>query len=122
MARWLHGYMANEKSNQPFNHSTIQPSDYDYLLCRIDEILPGDEVLSLNEGQWDRRGSLSEDQDNTGSGTLQYARINALKDMDIREVYELTTKSGRKIRTTANHPYLVQTENNPVVSKGKINI
>jgi len=97
-------------------------SDYDYLLCRIDEILPGDEVLSLNEGQWDRRGSLSKDQDNTGSGTLQYARINALKDMDIREVYELTTKSGRKIRTTANHPYLVQTENNPVVSKGKINI
>jgi len=26
--------------------------------------------------------------------------------MDVREVYEITTRSGRKIRTTAEHPYL----------------
>src|SRR3989344_8820800 len=67
----------------------------DYLLCRIDEILPGDEVLSLNES----------------TEALGYARINKLMDMGIKEVYELTTKSGRTIRTTAAHPYLTLISN-----------
>ena len=80
--------------------------EWDYLLCRIDEVMPGDEVLSLNES----------------TGALEHSRINKLMDMGIHEVFELTTKSGRKIRTTANHPYLVQTENNPVVSETNKNI
>jgi hypothetical protein len=79
----------------------IRDSDFEfeYLYCRIDEVQPGDEVLSL---------SLSEEQNNLGSGTLEYARINKLMDMGYQEVYELETKSGRKIRTTGNHPYLVE--------------
>jgi len=66
-------------------------------------------VLSLDEGQWgngqDARsgGTVSK----TGSNSaLGWARINALMNMDVREVYEITTRSGRKIRTTAEHPYL----------------
>ncbi|MFH1899077.1 MAG: tail fiber domain-containing protein [Patescibacteria group bacterium] len=77
---------------------------FDYLLCRIDEILPGDEVSSLNEF----------------TGSLEWHKISALKDMDIKEVFELTTKSGKVIRTTAKHPYLTLLEDNPVVSKGGI--
>ena len=64
--------------------------EYEYLYERIDSVLPGDEVLSLNES----------------TEALEYARINKLMDMGIKEVYELTTKSGRTIRTTAEHPYL----------------
>jgi len=67
---------------------------WEYLLCRIDEILPGDEVLSLNEA----------------SGDLEYAKINKLMDMGVKQVYELTTKSGRKITTTAEHPFLTRQE------------
>ena len=65
---------------------------YEYLLIRIDEVIPGDEVLSLNER----------------SESLEYARINKLMDMGVQETYELTTKSGRKIKTTAEHPFLTQ--------------
>jgi hypothetical protein len=67
-----------------------EEAEWDHLLCRIDEILPGDEVLSLNES----------------TEALEYSKINKLMDMGIKEVYELTTKSGRTIRTTAAHPYL----------------
>jgi hypothetical protein len=63
---------------------------YDELLCPIRDILPGDEVLSLNEA----------------TEALEYAKINKLMDMGIHRIYELTTKSGRTIRTTAAHPYL----------------
>ena len=86
--------------------------EWDYFLCRIDEILPGDEVLSLNEEYWDKGTSneLSEDQVNAGSGALEYARIHKMMDMGVHDVYELTTKSGRKIRTTAEHPYLIKVQ------------
>ena len=70
--------------------------EFDYLLCRIDEIMPGDEVLSLNEF----------------TEALEYHRINKLMDMGMQEVYEIVTKSGRTIRTTSNHPYLTLIENN----------
>ena len=69
---------------------------YDHLLCPISDIQRGDEVLSLNES----------------TETLEYARINKLMDMGIKEVYELTTKSGRTIRTTAGHPYLTLISSN----------
>lgn len=64
--------------------------DFDELLCPIRDIQPDDQVLSLNEA----------------TGTLEYSKINKLMDMGIKEVYELTTKSGRIIRTTAAHPFL----------------
>jgi intein/homing endonuclease len=79
---------------------------FDEILCRIDEIVPCDEVLSLNEF----------------TGVMEYARINKLMDMGIQDVYELTTKSGRTIRTTANHPYLTLLESDPIASKEAINI
>ena len=87
-------------------------AEWDYFLCRIDEILPGDEVLSLNEEYWDTGtgDTQSEDQGNVSSGALEYAHIHELMDMGIHDVYELTTKSGRKIRTTAEHPYLIKVQ------------
>ena len=65
---------------------------YDYLLVRIDQIQPGDEVLSLNEA----------------NNSTEYHKVRALMDMGVREIFELRTKSGRVIRTTANHPYLIK--------------
>jgi len=109
--------LEGDGNGEPEGHGQIEQFEYEYLLSRIDEVLPGDEALSLAlGGQGDL---LSEDKSNIGpevqqvdygvnSGTLEYARINKLMDMGVQEVYELTTKSGRKIRTTANHPYLVQ--------------
>jgi len=63
---------------------------WDEILERIDRIYPGDEVLSLNET----------------TGEMEFARINKLMNMGVQEVYELTTKSGKTIRTTAQHPFL----------------
>ena len=95
--------------------------DYDYFYCRIDEVQIGDQVLSLDEG----RGTDST-SDKVGTGTLGYARINALMDMDVHDVYELTTKSGRKIRTTSNHPYLTLVEegigDNPIVLENSLRV
>jgi intein/homing endonuclease len=66
--------------------------DWEDMFCFIKDILPDDEVLSLDEA----------------SQRLVYARINKKMDMGIQDVYEIETKSGRKIRVTANHPFLVQ--------------
>ncbi|MBU4360375.1 hypothetical protein L6278_02000, partial [Candidatus Parcubacteria bacterium] len=68
--------------------------EYEYLLVRIDEIQPGDEVLSLNEA----------------NNSAEYHKVRALMDMGVREIFELRTKSGRIIRTTEEHPYLVKSE------------
>ncbi|MEX2013426.1 MAG: Hint domain-containing protein, partial [Parcubacteria group bacterium] len=65
---------------------------YDYLIVPIKDILPGDEVLSLNKY----------------TGLVEYRPIKALMDMGVKKVYKLTTKSGRVIRTTSTHPYLVK--------------
>ncbi len=89
------------KKKRKGGHPIEDDYDWEFLLCFIKDILPGDEVLSLDEV----------------SGTLKYARINKLRDMGVHEVYEIMTKSGKKIRTTDNHPYLTLIENNPVVSK-----
>lgn len=72
--------------------------EYEYLYERIDSVLPGDEVLSLNES----------------TGHVEWHVIKNRMDMGIREIYEITTKSGRRIRTTANHPYLTLLENENV--------
>ena len=68
--------------------------EYEYLLVPIKDILPGDEVLSLDQS----------------SNKAKYHRIKALLDMGTQDVYEIRTKSGRIIRTTAEHPYLVKTK------------
>ncbi len=80
--------------------------EYEYLYERIDYVLPGDEVLSLNES----------------TGHVEWARIKNRMDMGVRDIYEITTKSGRKIRTTANHPYLTLLENEIVDNKPLTNI
>ena len=58
--------------------------------CRIDQIKAGDEILTLDEN----------------TGRLVVSRVNALMDMGVKEIYRLTTATGKTIRTTANHPYL----------------
>jgi len=58
--------------------------------CRIDQIKAGDEILTLDEN----------------TGRLTVSRVNALMDMGVKEIYKLTTATGKTIRTTANHPYL----------------
>lgn len=35
------------------------------------------------------------------------SKVNALMDMGIQKTYQLITESGKNIRTTGNHPYLV---------------
>jgi hypothetical protein len=65
--------------------------DYDYDEVRIDEVESGDEIMSLNEQ----------------TGRVEFSRVNALMNMGVQEIYELKTKSGRIIRTTSTHPYLI---------------
>ena len=72
----------------------------------------GDSQSATVQGGWDR---VSKDSGNAGTGTVQggsqqgaleYARINKLRDMGYQEVYEVTTKSGKVIKATADHPFL----------------
>jgi len=58
--------------------------------CRIDQVKAGDEILTLDEN----------------TGRLTVSRVNALMDMGVKEIYKLTTATGKTIRTTGNHPYL----------------
>ena len=59
---------------------------------KIKDIIPGDKVLSLNET----------------TGQFEYQTVEKTLDMGFKEIYELTTESGKKIETTANHPYLAR--------------
>ncbi|MEK7099056.1 MAG: NYN domain-containing protein, partial [Patescibacteria group bacterium] len=59
---------------------------------RIDEIKKGDEILTLDEN----------------TGAIVVSRVNALMDMGVKEIYELITVSGKRIRTTGNHPYFIK--------------
>ncbi|MBI2095778.1 MAG: HEAT repeat domain-containing protein, partial [Candidatus Omnitrophica bacterium] len=58
--------------------------------------------------------SLNED-----TQTIEPHRINGLLDMGIKPVFKLTTASGRSIKTTANHPYLVKVKGERGKAKGK---
>ena len=64
---------------------------------RIDQIQEGDEIQTLNEE----------------TGELVVSKIKALMNMGRKEIYTLTTVTGKTIRTTANHPYLVAPEIKP---------
>jgi len=59
---------------------------------KIKDIKAGQYVLSLNEA----------------TGKLEPAKVNALLDHGVKLTYELTTKTGRAINTTGEHPYLVK--------------
>ena len=65
---------------------------WEYDEIDITDVQVGDEIQSLDER----------------TGRVVYSRVNALMDMGEQEVYELVTKSGRRIRTTANHPFLAR--------------
>ncbi|MBI4276732.1 NYN domain-containing protein, partial [Candidatus Uhrbacteria bacterium] len=67
-------------------------AEYIYDSVRIDQIQPGDEILSLDEQ----------------TGRFEYQKVKALMDMGTKPIYKLTTASGKTIRTTGNHPYLVR--------------
>ncbi|MDZ7586601.1 MAG: hypothetical protein U0946_02505, partial [Patescibacteria group bacterium] len=66
---------------------------YDYLEVMVKDVLPDDEVLSLNEE----------------TGRFEYQTVEKTLDMGTKEIYELTTETGKKIETTGNHPYLART-------------
>ncbi|OGX04962.1 MAG: hypothetical protein A3G87_06255 [Omnitrophica bacterium RIFCSPLOWO2_12_FULL_50_11] len=70
---------------------------------QIVNVKAGDYVLSLNEE----------------TEKIEPRRINTLLDMGIKPVYRLTTASGRSIKTTANHPYLVKAEGGRRKAEGK---
>ncbi|OGZ40384.1 MAG: hypothetical protein A3I88_00985 [Candidatus Portnoybacteria bacterium RIFCSPLOWO2_12_FULL_39_9] len=70
----------------------LQSEEYIYDQVPIKDIQPGDEIQSLDEK----------------TGQLVWSRVNALMDMGVKEIYKLTTQSGKTIRTTANHPYFTQ--------------
>src|SRR3989344_2315488 len=58
---------------------------------RIDEIEVGDEIMTLDEK----------------TGEFVESRILGLKRTGIKEIVKITTSSGKTIRTTVEHPYLV---------------
>ncbi|OGK51563.1 hypothetical protein A2966_05190 [Candidatus Roizmanbacteria bacterium RIFCSPLOWO2_01_FULL_41_22] len=66
--------------------------EYDYLEVMIKDILDGDEVLSLNEQ----------------TGKFEYQRVLNLLDKGYQTTFELLTESGKSIKTTSEHPYLVR--------------
>jgi len=69
-----------------------EDDEYIYDEVMIKDILPGDEIASMNPI----------------TGELVYSQVNGLMNMGIKEIYKLTTQSGRFIRTTGNHPYFVR--------------
>ncbi len=71
---------------------------YAYDEVAIADVVVGDEVLSLDEKR----------------GRAVWRRVRALLPKGVQEVYELKTRSGRVIRTTANHPYLARVAENKI--------
>jgi len=79
------------KKRKQGDEESDEEKDREYLMMPIKNILVGDEVLSLNKD----------------NGQVEYHTIKGLMDMGVKKVYKLTTVSGRVIRTTSTHPYLV---------------
>src|SRR3989344_1722872 len=57
----------------------------------IVDIQAGDEIASLDEK----------------TGDIVYRKVKWLAFMGVKDIFELETATGKKIRTTGNHPYLV---------------
>ncbi|MBI2676678.1 MAG: hypothetical protein HYX21_01825 [Candidatus Yanofskybacteria bacterium] len=83
---------SNLKSEKRFDLGDGNEDGYFYDEVVIKDIQPGDEVLSLNEQ----------------TGKLEYQKVKGLMDMGVKPIFKLTTASGKTIRTTGNHPYLVR--------------
>jgi uncharacterized LabA/DUF88 family protein len=71
---------------------------------RIDEIQPGDEIQTLDEV----------------TGALVVSKVAKLMDMGKKDIIKLTTASGKTIRTTANHPYLVLDRNDTIKNASEV--
>ena len=74
----------------------LRARDDDYVEedVPVEQIQPGDEILSLNEK----------------TGQFEWHTVENTMDMGIQEVFRLETERGKWIETTANHPYLVLEE------------
>jgi len=64
---------------------------YTYDEVMIKDVKEGDEIQSLDEK----------------TGKLVWSKVNKLMYMGEKEIWKITTESGKTIRTTAEHPYLV---------------
>ncbi|MBI2597072.1 VCBS repeat-containing protein [Candidatus Daviesbacteria bacterium] len=67
---------------------------------RIDQIKSGDEILTLDEK----------------TGEFVYQKVNNLMDMGIQDVYQLITETGKRIRTTGTHPYLIKEADKKIIT------
>ena len=56
------------------------------------------------------------------TGRIVSMKVNALRDHGVKLTYELTTKTGRSINTTAEHPYLAELYNKGECDKYASNI
>ncbi|TSC57281.1 MAG: cell wall surface anchored protein, partial [Parcubacteria group bacterium Greene0416_79] len=65
--------------------------EYEYDEVAITDIEAGDEVQSLD----------------TKTGALVWSKVKQVAFMGHKPIFKLTTASGKTIRTTGNHPYLV---------------
>ncbi|MFH1408150.1 MAG: NYN domain-containing protein, partial [Patescibacteria group bacterium] len=80
--------ISNIKSQN--QNSNLKTEEIEYK--QIKDVKAGDKVLSLNEE----------------TGEIEPHQIKGLLDMGVKPVFKLTTESGKEIRTTGNHPYLVK--------------
>ena len=71
-----------------------EPNDDEIEYIPVEELEAGDEILSLDEN----------------TGRFVWQRVNALMDKGIKAIVKLTTASGKTIKTTSEHPYLVNVE------------
>ena len=76
--------------SQIHNSKELKSQNLEFI--QIKDIKGGEYVLSLNEK----------------TGKIVPAKVKALLDKGVQTVFKLTTESGRTIRTTGNHPYLVK--------------
>ncbi|EFK96045.1 protein containing Hedgehog/intein hint domain, C-terminal domain, partial [sediment metagenome] len=73
-------------------HFLGEDTTYVYDEVMIKDVCPGDEIASMDPI----------------TGELVYARVNGLMNMGKQELVELTTQTGRSIKTTENHPYFAR--------------
>ncbi|MFH1460951.1 MAG: NYN domain-containing protein, partial [Patescibacteria group bacterium] len=80
---------------------------YEYVFedVRIDQIKAGDEILTLDDK----------------TSRLKVSKVKKLMYMGSKPIVEIITALGRKIRTTANHPYFVRA-NQPKTKKPKLGV
>ena len=69
-----------------------EPNDDEIEYIPVEELEVGDEILSLDEQ----------------TGKFEWQKVEKTMDKGVQAVIELVTEDGKKIETTANHPYLVR--------------